>query len=702
MYNTLKNKGQAVRKQMVKTTKPALSVPDNRPQTTVQKKQLLGMNPEPVAAKPIQQKNSNTGLPDQLKTGVENLSGISMNDVQVHFNSPKPAQLQAHAYAQGTEIHLAPGQEKHLPHEAWHVVQQKQGRVKPTMQLKGKLNINNDVVLEHEADTMGAKAAAYQAKAMHPETGVDSIIPGTTARLAQLKYALPPSVIQARIIINGQAYTHGSKKWVDHLFETVVAPNLEQSGYKVYGAKSALVRFIRQFRDIIPQKTYLNTGAFWKEFFPWLMQQERKVRGNKTTKTIKPFNIDKMSRPAWPKDYKEKLGTIVGDNIRHVIRNATLKRALKVDFDLKKSGSVSALRQHLFNYAEMLQIPVSESATVDVLMKLVYKKLYLNIDNLFSGVGSVNQVIGFASDPVREWGEDLVASGDELMDIRVAFGHVFGILDMTLGKIRKSNLQEAQHFVKELITSLINVAESIKDEFGGTYDVPAEVLGDIISNIGLNFGFDLVDGRVDNDQQNISERQNRLLQVEVELQEYISSNGQKGELAAIMKKFLDVHEEGPQSSSEDLSMSDEETTHSTKKMPHNIGAAAAEFMGLNFVRINGNGLNCYIRSLVTALVNSGHLHGTVEYWVDTVTDHLQHTGLRVGAQEIDAGGLVAAEVRLAIFELTGGAHLGGVDVGVRIVQWDGHLGAFQQYMANMGTGPLITLLYTPGHFDLLQ
>ena len=27
------------------------------------------------------------------------------------------------AYAQGSDIHLAPGQEQHLPHEAWHVVQ---------------------------------------------------------------------------------------------------------------------------------------------------------------------------------------------------------------------------------------------------------------------------------------------------------------------------------------------------------------------------------------------------------------------------------------------------------------------------------------------------------------------------------------------------------------------------------------------------
>ncbi|MGB0839762.1 MAG: DUF4157 domain-containing protein [Chitinophagales bacterium] len=107
---------------------------------------------------PVQRQANNTGLPDNLKSGIENLSGYSMDDVKVHYNSNKPAQLQAHAYAQGMDIHLGSGQEKHLPHEAWHVVQQKQGRVKPTMQMKGKVNINDDKGLEREADVMGAKA----------------------------------------------------------------------------------------------------------------------------------------------------------------------------------------------------------------------------------------------------------------------------------------------------------------------------------------------------------------------------------------------------------------------------------------------------------------------------------------------------------------------------------------------------------------
>ena len=83
-----------------------------------------------------------------------------MDDVKVHRNSDKPSQLQAHAYARGSEIHLGAGQEKYLAHEAWHVVQQKQGRVKPELQTKDKININDDTGLEKEADLMGNKALA--------------------------------------------------------------------------------------------------------------------------------------------------------------------------------------------------------------------------------------------------------------------------------------------------------------------------------------------------------------------------------------------------------------------------------------------------------------------------------------------------------------------------------------------------------------
>ncbi|HEX7843370.1 MAG TPA: DUF4157 domain-containing protein [Kofleriaceae bacterium] len=110
---------------------------------------------------------SQTGLSDDLKAGIESLSGISMDNVKVHYDSSRPAQLDAFAYAQGSDIHVAPGQEKHVPHEAWHIVQKAQGRVQSTTQLKNGVAANEDEGLEAEADVMGAKAISVGAETDH-------------------------------------------------------------------------------------------------------------------------------------------------------------------------------------------------------------------------------------------------------------------------------------------------------------------------------------------------------------------------------------------------------------------------------------------------------------------------------------------------------------------------------------------------------
>ena len=127
-----------------------------------------------------------TGLPDALKSGVETLSGQGLDDVRVHYNSAEPAKVGAHAYARGSEIHMAPGQERHLPHEAWHVAQQKQGRVQPTTE-RGGIAVNDDPGLETEADAMGARAA--QMMSADTETLADA--PAAPARpVAQGKFEL--------------------------------------------------------------------------------------------------------------------------------------------------------------------------------------------------------------------------------------------------------------------------------------------------------------------------------------------------------------------------------------------------------------------------------------------------------------------------------------------------------------------------------
>lgn len=104
-------------------------------------------------------------LPVNIQSGIQALSGFNLDTVKVHYNSSKPAQMNALAYAQGSHIYLGQGQEKHLPHEAWHVVQQAQGRVRPTLQMKGGTLVNDDRGLETEADVMGANALAAKSDA---------------------------------------------------------------------------------------------------------------------------------------------------------------------------------------------------------------------------------------------------------------------------------------------------------------------------------------------------------------------------------------------------------------------------------------------------------------------------------------------------------------------------------------------------------
>lgn len=138
-----------------------------------------------------------TGLPSSLKSGMEQLSGQSLDHVRVHYNSDKPARYGAHAYAQGADIHLAPGQSHHLPHELGHVVQQAQGRVRATTQLHGA-GINDDPALEAEATRMGQQAQQMSTAA--PLTGESGL--ATSPAVPMQRYAWPDShqAIQRSIV----------------------------------------------------------------------------------------------------------------------------------------------------------------------------------------------------------------------------------------------------------------------------------------------------------------------------------------------------------------------------------------------------------------------------------------------------------------------------------------------------------------------
>ena len=46
----------------------------------------------------VQLKSNNSSIPNDLKSGVENVTGVSMDDVKVHYNSSEPACYQSVKY----------------------------------------------------------------------------------------------------------------------------------------------------------------------------------------------------------------------------------------------------------------------------------------------------------------------------------------------------------------------------------------------------------------------------------------------------------------------------------------------------------------------------------------------------------------------------------------------------------------------------
>lgn len=120
---------------------------DNR-QSTKQLKQLKSI---------IQ--NSSVSQFQKTQTGTtqraEDLSG-HLSGTNIHWNSSKPAEVGAHAYASGKDVHIASGQEKHVYHELGHVVQQSRGHVPVTTTVNG-MGVNDNPTLEKQADTIGSQ-----------------------------------------------------------------------------------------------------------------------------------------------------------------------------------------------------------------------------------------------------------------------------------------------------------------------------------------------------------------------------------------------------------------------------------------------------------------------------------------------------------------------------------------------------------------
>jgi hypothetical protein len=110
-------------------------------------------------------------LPTAVRTKMEASFGADFSNVRIHEDN-RADNFGARAYAQGDNVHMAPGQydpagargQELIGHELTHVVQQRQGRVAGA---QGKdATVVRDEALENEADTQGALAARGQPTGM--------------------------------------------------------------------------------------------------------------------------------------------------------------------------------------------------------------------------------------------------------------------------------------------------------------------------------------------------------------------------------------------------------------------------------------------------------------------------------------------------------------------------------------------------------
>lgn len=198
-----------------------------------------------------------TNMPPVLKQNLEHASGLDLSDVQVYRNSPQPALLDAEAVTQGRQIHLGPGAESHLAHEAWHVVQQVQGRVVPRGALNG-IEINDDVALEAEADHMGERLSHAAHHAGEPHRQVNEAGHTGASHTVQRKVRTGGGATK---VPESEYLKGGSKSAVGTKYS--IASLIGDSMKRVFLSTTELEDYANGKADHIGDVKTASAGTFW-------------------------------------------------------------------------------------------------------------------------------------------------------------------------------------------------------------------------------------------------------------------------------------------------------------------------------------------------------------------------------------------------------------------------------------------------------
>jgi len=191
----------------------------------------------------LETRRNDTGIPNGLRTQFETLSGFSFDDVRIHYHSDKPARFGALAYTQGNQVYVGAGQERHLPHELGHIVQQKRGGVRANFNIGGQ-PVNNDAALERQADTYARQArslpsenvASYPPARHEKESGVvQRIIPQFDGQRCKAEIERWNALIANKNALHAR-YTLGNNAAIDALIRNLEEGTLADILYSDRGS----------------------------------------------------------------------------------------------------------------------------------------------------------------------------------------------------------------------------------------------------------------------------------------------------------------------------------------------------------------------------------------------------------------------------------------------------------------------------------
>lgn len=640
-----------------------------------------------VAAAPV----GETGMSNQLKAGIEALSGLDMSGVRVHRNSDKPAQLNALAYAQGNDIHLGPGQEQHLPHEAWHVVQQAQGRVKETVQMAG-VGVNDQVGLETEADLMGGLALAWATQRTSAVERQD-LPPGAKAS-AGYSGAAAPQVIQRFMMVEGVRYELDDADAVPARSNVRDLLTAVQTAFSRRGLALS-VGGMRVLREWCASKG-LAPYAFDSpdQVAAALVEAGYFFSKGRSGETTGPSTLGK--RPGFSGDANRlEYGAEHGDTARrHVISSSTLGAAIE-----SSEGTLQEINDFLRRHSRDVVEGTGKMAVLAA-RRQAWELVHNHVGNLWIGPSPINTAIGFIRSTINKALREVANSEDG-----VKVGTVIQMITPPQGPMDQAARTEWLNFALVLNARLVQLSDSrgtLHREHAIRFLLDASRNADLDvpqQNPGAEYQFRLraiyaqiLGTMITGD---------NIFRAGGTLDQFMALNAvTKVSRTSSSDSMVDVPDVGGSQpdSDEDMGVDEKKSAGDTAaKRLTALNEVPSQIDGMQVRDVSGSGMNCLIRAILVALGFDDDANADTFQRVQTYRDHLVAVGFAEAGQMLDlAGGAGAMLISLLVHH-----HILGAERGLVLYQRNAVTGQVYPLTIINGNDP-IRLWLSNEHFRAVR